>query len=69
MKQVLKRPPEPKASPEPRIVSLIVHAFALGRAETWPCQRRTLTRSSGTASRAGFMKSIATSPVISAIVK
>src|SRR5262245_6081927 len=43
-------------------------ALALGRAETAVCQRRTLTQVSGTVSLAGFMKSTATRPVISATV-
>src|SRR6185503_20268323 len=42
-------------------------ADALGRAETAACQRLRLVNPSGTASFAGFMKSTATSPVISAI--
>src|SRR3954447_13108258 len=42
-------------------------ADALGRAETAACQRSRLVSSSGTASFAGFMKSTATRPVISAI--
>src|SRR5262249_3011040 len=46
-----------------------LQAFALGRAATWACQRRTLTSSSGTARWAGFMKSTATRPVMSATVK
>ena len=41
-------------------------AFALGRAETSSCQRLRLVRSSGTASLAGFMKSTAIIPVMSA---
>src|SRR6185369_17108256 len=41
-------------------------ADALGRAETSACQRLRLVSSSGTASLAGFMKSMATRPVISA---
>lgn len=42
------------------------HALALGRAEISACQRRTLVSSSDTVSFAGFMRSTATSPVISA---
>ena len=42
MKQVLKRPPEPNASPQPITVSRIAQALALGRAETSACQRFTL---------------------------
>src|SRR5689334_10075472 len=42
--------------------------LALGRAETAACQRRTCAQSSGTRSLAGFMKSTATSPVMSATV-
>src|SRR5713101_7473003 len=42
------------------------HALALGRAVTCACQRRTLANSSGSSSFAGFMKSIATRPVMSA---
>ncbi len=42
------------------------HALALGRAVTCACQRRRLANSSGTSSFAGFMKSTATSPVMSA---
>ena len=41
-------------------------APALGRADTSACQRRTFAHSSGTASFAGFMKSMAIMPVISA---
>ena len=41
-------------------------ALALGRAATSACQRRTLAQSSGTASFAGFMKSMAIMPVMSA---
>ncbi len=44
------------------------HAAALGRAETSACQRLTFLSSSGTASFAGFMKSTATRPVMSATV-
>ena len=42
MKQVLKRPPEPNASPQPTMVSRMRQAFALGRADTRACQRVTL---------------------------
>ena len=101
-KQVLNLPPDPKASPEPTMVSFIGlisicalakagdpiiqicepvwsrfagerlghteyrHAFALGRADTAACQRFTLAKFSGIASLAGFMKSTATSVVMSA---
>src|SRR3954470_9128975 len=41
-------------------------ALALGRVETAACQRRTLVQVSGTVSLAGFKKSTATRPVISA---
>src|SRR5690242_8156665 len=41
-------------------------APALGRLATSACQRRTLAQPSGTASLAGFMKSMATMPVMSA---
>ena len=43
-----------------------VLARALGRADTAACQRATLASSSGIASFAGFMKSTATSAVMSA---
>ena len=42
------------------------HAPALGRADTSACQRRTFAHASGTESFAGFMKSIAIMPVMSA---
>ena len=41
-------------------------APALGRADTAACQRRTCAHASGTASFAGFMKSMAIMPVMSA---
>jgi len=44
------------------------HALALGRAETSACQRFKCGTSSGIGTRAGFMKSIAQSAVISATV-
>jgi hypothetical protein len=46
----------------------LLHAFALGRAETSACQRRMFVNSSGTVTRAGFMKSIAHCAVMSATV-
>jgi len=45
------------------------YAFALGRAETVSRQRRTSVSSSGIASFDTFMKSTATSAVMSAMVK
>src|SRR5215207_11621084 len=44
------------------------HTLALGRWDTCPCQRRTCSSSSGRGIRAGFMKSTATRPVMSATV-
>src|SRR5262249_62093486 len=43
-------------------------ADALGRRATSACQRLRFLKSSGTASSAGFMKSTATRPVMSATV-
>ena len=47
-------------------MQLCNYAFALGRAETSACHRKTLVNPCGIASFAGFMKSTATSPVMSA---
>jgi hypothetical protein len=40
--------------------------LALGRADISACQRSTLVNSAGTVSFAGFIRSIATKPVMSA---
>jgi hypothetical protein len=50
--------------------SLTMHAaqaLALGRDDTASYQRRTFVKSSGSGIRAGFMKSMAISPVMSAM--
>ena len=67
-KQVLKRPPEPKASPQPTMVSrMLRHPRSAA-----PTPRRASgahwRSASGTASLAGFMKSMAIRPVMSATV-
>lgn len=70
-KQVLNRPPAPKASPHPTTVSFMPvgsYALALGRAETMSCQRRTCWRCGGSAILVTRMKSTATRPVMSATV-
>ena len=63
--------PAPGAESIPRSYDRQAHAQAdaLGRAETSACQRLRLVSSSGTASFAGFMKSTATRPVMSATEK
>ena len=68
-KHVLNRPPEPKASPDPTIVRRMLRPMRSAARKQSACQRLRLVSSSGTASFAGFMKSTATRPVISAIEK
>src|SRR6266852_5140470 len=58
--------PEATVRPHRRSIRAGIYAPALGRAETSACHFAMLVCSGGTASFAGFMKSMATRAVISA---